>query len=77
MDLLHTLVQPLAPEPSSCFCHDPAEAARTRHRLFGWAADHTALVASAHFRGAHAVEITRNGSHFAVRRWAASGPTRR
>jgi glyoxylase-like metal-dependent hydrolase (beta-lactamase superfamily II) len=70
-DLLHAPVQLLAPELSSCFCHDPATAARTRRTLLRWAADHAALVIPAHFGGARAVTIDRDGSGFAVRRWAA------
>ncbi|MER7128414.1 hypothetical protein [Streptosporangium saharense] len=53
---------------SSCLCHDPAEAARARASILAWAADHRALVIPAHFGGAGAVEIERNGSRFAVRR---------
>jgi glyoxylase-like metal-dependent hydrolase (beta-lactamase superfamily II) len=69
-DLLHTPVQVLAPDLSSCFCHEPSAAARTRRKVLQWAADNTALVVPAHFGGASAVEIERNGSGFAVRRWA-------
>jgi glyoxylase-like metal-dependent hydrolase (beta-lactamase superfamily II) len=69
-DLLHAPVQLLAPDLSSCFCHDPATAAQTRRKVLQWAADHTALVIPAHFGGARAVEIERNGSGFAPRRWA-------
>jgi glyoxylase-like metal-dependent hydrolase (beta-lactamase superfamily II) len=69
-DLLHAPVQILAPDLSSCFCHEPAAAARTRRKVLQWAADHTALVIPAHFGGAHAAEIERSGSGFAVRRWA-------
>lgn len=71
-DLLHAPVQVLAPELSSCFCHDPAAAARTRRRVLEWAADHKALVVPAHFGGAGVVEIAREGSRFAVRGWAGS-----
>ncbi|MFC4121547.1 MBL fold metallo-hydrolase [Nonomuraea zeae] len=69
-DLLHAPVQLLSPDLSSCFCHDPAEAARTRRRVLQWAADHHALVIPAHFGGARAVEIERDGRGFAPRRWA-------
>lgn len=71
-DLLHSPVQVLTPEVSSCFCHDPAEAARTRASILAWAADHGALVIPAHFGGAGAVEVGRDGSRFTVRRWAGS-----
>jgi glyoxylase-like metal-dependent hydrolase (beta-lactamase superfamily II) len=69
-DLLHTPVQVLEPDVSSCFCHDPAAAARSRREVLQWAADHTALVVPAHFGGAHAVEVAREGSRFTVRGWA-------
>jgi glyoxylase-like metal-dependent hydrolase (beta-lactamase superfamily II) len=69
-DLLHSPIQILAPEVSSCFCHDPAAATRSRRALLGWAAGHNALVVPAHFGGAGAVEIDQDGSRFAVRRWA-------
>ncbi|MFC5824708.1 MBL fold metallo-hydrolase [Nonomuraea insulae] len=69
-DLLHSPVQLLAPDLSSCFCYDPAMAAQTRRKVLQWAADHTALVIPAHFGGARAVEIERSGSGFAPQRWA-------
>jgi glyoxylase-like metal-dependent hydrolase (beta-lactamase superfamily II) len=69
-DLLHTPVQVLDPDQSSCFCHDPAAAARSRRRVLAWAADHTALVVPAHFGGGRAVEVAREGSRFTLRRWA-------
>ena len=69
-DLLHAPVQVLAPDASSCFCHDPVGAARSRRSMLEWAADHNALVVPAHFGGARAVEVGRDGSRFAIRRWA-------
>lgn len=69
-DLLHAPVQVLAPDLSSCFCHDPATAVRTRRKVLQWAADHAALVVPAHFGGARAMEIDRDGPGFTVRRWA-------
>jgi glyoxylase-like metal-dependent hydrolase (beta-lactamase superfamily II) len=69
-DLLHSPTQVLAPSVSSCFCHDPAESARARDRVLGWAADHGALVVPAHFGGGRAVEVRRDGSAFSVRGWA-------
>ncbi len=68
-DLLHTPLQLHAPHLSSCFCHDRPAAARTRRTVLEWAADHTALVIPAHFAGAGAVEIERNGSGFNARLW--------
>ncbi|MEU6750862.1 MBL fold metallo-hydrolase [Spirillospora sp. NPDC046719] len=68
-DLLHTPVQLLAPDASSCFCHDPSAAARTRRRVLERAADTAALVVPAHFCGPGAVEIGRDGTRFTARRW--------
>jgi len=69
-DVVHGPSQFLEPEVSSCFCHDPRAAARSRRKVLEWAADHRALVVPAHFGGARAVEVSRDGSRFAVRRWA-------
>ena len=69
-DLLHSPVQVLEPGVSSCFCHDPAEAARTRRRVLERAADQRALVVPAHFGGPGAVEVGRDGARFTIRRWA-------
>jgi len=69
-DLLHSPVQVLEPGVSSCFCHDRAQAARTRHRVLAWAADHAALVVPAHFGGGRAAEVRRDGTRFALHRWA-------
>jgi glyoxylase-like metal-dependent hydrolase (beta-lactamase superfamily II) len=71
-DLLHTPVQVLRPQVSSCFCHDPAAAARSRRRILEWAADHRALVVPAHFGGGRAVEIVRDGAGLNIARWAAA-----
>jgi len=68
-DLLHTPLQLHAPHLSSCFCHDRPAAAQTRGAVLQWAADHRALVIPAHFAGAGAVEIKRDGAAFAIRRW--------
>ncbi len=70
-DLLHTPVQILEPGHSSCLCADPREAAATRVRILGRAADERELVVPAHFRGAGAAEVRRDGAKFAVSRWAA------
>ncbi|WP_327290653.1 MBL fold metallo-hydrolase [Streptomyces sp. NBC_01198] len=69
-DLLHSPLQVLTPEVSSCFCHDPATAARTRRRVLEQAADERALLVPAHFGGARAVEVAREGSRFALTGWA-------
>jgi glyoxylase-like metal-dependent hydrolase (beta-lactamase superfamily II) len=69
-DVLHAPAQLLEPDVSSCFCHDPAGAARTRRRFLGWAADRGALLMPGHFGGGAAVEVVRDGDRFAVHRWA-------
>jgi glyoxylase-like metal-dependent hydrolase (beta-lactamase superfamily II) len=68
-DLMHTPLQVLLPDHSSCFCEDPATAATTRHQLLGWAADHHALVLPAHFTGQSSLEVSRQGSSFAIKNW--------
>ncbi|MEW2621111.1 MBL fold metallo-hydrolase [Streptomyces sp. NPDC048106] len=66
-DLLHSPVQILRPECSSCFCLDPSGAAATRRRVLQQAADERALVIPAHFAGAGAVEVREEGGRFALR----------
>lgn len=69
-DMLHSPVQVLDPDGNSCFCEDQAEAVRSRRRVLGWAADNTALVFPAHFSGARACEVGRDGSAFGITSWA-------
>lgn len=69
-DLLHSPVQILHPDHNSCFCDDPGQAAATRRRVLGWAADEHALVVPAHFPGHGAVEVRRHGPEFALAGWA-------
>lgn len=76
-DLLHSPVQIVAPEHSSCFCEDPAQAAATRRQVLERAADQRELVIPAHFGGSGAAEVRRDGSRFAVHRWASRLPVER
>ena len=69
-DIMHTPLQVTHPDHSSCFCHDPAQARATRHRLLGWAADARALVLPAHFSGRGALEIRRQDGGYAITQWA-------
>ncbi|QMU76761.1 MBL fold metallo-hydrolase [Streptacidiphilus sp. PB12-B1b] len=69
-DILHTPLQVVHPDHSSCFCQDPAAARTTRRRLLGWAADTHALVLPAHFSGHSALEVEHSGDAFAVKGWA-------
>ncbi|WP_431922107.1 MBL fold metallo-hydrolase [Amycolatopsis tucumanensis] len=70
-DLVHTPLQIPEPDTNSCFCEDPAESRATRHKLLGHAAETNALVFPAHFAGAGAAEVERDGSKFAIKEWAA------
>ncbi|MFJ8197795.1 MBL fold metallo-hydrolase [Streptomyces sp. NPDC096152] len=72
-DLLHSPVQILRPECSSCFCLDPRQAADTRRRVLERAADERELVIPAHFGGSGAVEVRRKSGGFAM----ASRPVHR
>ncbi len=69
-DLMHTPLQVMHPDHSSCFCLDPAQARSSRRRLLGWAADTNALVLPAHFSGHSALEVENKGSGFAIKTWA-------
>ncbi|MEV7975806.1 MBL fold metallo-hydrolase [Streptomyces sp. NPDC086519] len=69
-DLMHTPLQVMHPDHSSCFCQDPAQARTTRRTLLGWAADAGALVLPAHFSGHSALEVENKGSGFVIKKWA-------
>jgi glyoxylase-like metal-dependent hydrolase (beta-lactamase superfamily II) len=69
-DLLHSPVQILEPRYSSCFCENPEQAASTRRSVLERAADTRELVVPAHFAGAGAAEIRRDGGRLAISRWA-------
>ncbi|RSS78332.1 MBL fold metallo-hydrolase [Streptomyces sp. WAC06614] len=73
-DLLHNPVQILRPSCNSCFCLDPVRAAASRLRVLERAADQRELVVPAHFAGAGAVEVRREGGRFALGPWAAFAP---
>ncbi|MGW8378069.1 MBL fold metallo-hydrolase [Streptomyces sp. ODS28] len=70
-DMVHSPVQVVRPEFSSCFCEDPAGAAASRRRVLGEAADTRALVIPAHFPGHGAAEVRHDGADFALANWAA------
>jgi glyoxylase-like metal-dependent hydrolase (beta-lactamase superfamily II) len=72
-DLLHSPVQILHPDCSSCFCLDPGQAAKTRLRVLQRAAEERELVVPAHFSGGGAVEVREGsgrGEGFTLHRWA-------
>lgn len=68
-DILHTPLQIIHTDPSSCFDLDPAQSRSTRLRLFGWAADNNALMLPAHFSGHTALEIENTGNGYAIKQW--------
>jgi glyoxylase-like metal-dependent hydrolase (beta-lactamase superfamily II) len=69
-DLLHSPTQVLRPDWNSCFCEDPAMAAKSRRSVLGWAAAHHALLFPAHWSGHHGAEIEHAGDDFAIKGWA-------
>ena len=69
-DTVHLPVQFLEPDCSSSLDEDPAIARATRLAVLGWAADNGALVMPAHVGGAGGAELTRDGTKFAIKRWA-------
>ncbi|MEU9476429.1 MBL fold metallo-hydrolase [Streptomyces sp. NPDC048191] len=69
-DLVHSPVQILRPECSSCFCLDPRQAAASRRRVLERAAEQRELVVPAHFSGAGAVEVRKARDGFTLHRWA-------
>jgi glyoxylase-like metal-dependent hydrolase (beta-lactamase superfamily II) len=70
-DLLHNPIQVHHHEHNSCFCLDPVAAIASRRRMFDWAIEVGATVLPAHFSGQGAFEISRAGSGYALRDWAA------
>ncbi|MGI6875997.1 MBL fold metallo-hydrolase [Amycolatopsis sp. 3B14] len=68
-DILHSPVQILEPTCNSCFCEDREQAAATRRRLLEQAADEVEIVIPAHFAGAGAAEVKRDGNRFRIDRW--------
>ncbi len=75
-DLLHSPVQILHPCCNSSACLAPEQAVASRRRILGRAADERELVVPAHFGGAGALEVRRDGDRFALGPWAAAGRTR-
>ncbi|MCK9925454.1 MBL fold metallo-hydrolase [Frankia sp. AgPm24] len=66
-DLVHSPAQFWEPHVSSCFCHDPRQAVRTRQRILGHAAEVNALVIPAYFGGERAMHIRRDNNRFTPR----------
>ncbi|WP_046730558.1 MBL fold metallo-hydrolase [Streptomyces humi] len=70
-DLLHSPLQILHPCCSSNGCADPEQAVASRRRILARAADERELLVPAHFGGAGALEVRREGDGFALGPWAA------
>lgn len=70
-DMLHSPVQVLRPSCNSCFCMDAAQAADTRRRTLGRAAERGELVVPAHFGGTGAFEVREEGGRFTIGAWAS------
>ncbi|MFJ3303459.1 MBL fold metallo-hydrolase [Streptomyces sp. NPDC086549] len=70
-DLLHSPVQILRPECSSCFCLDPEKAVASRTRVLERAAEQGELVVPAHFGGSGAVEVRKEHGRFSLHKWAS------
>jgi glyoxylase-like metal-dependent hydrolase (beta-lactamase superfamily II) len=71
-DVLHSPVQIIEPAYSSCFCLDPEQASATRRRILERAADTVELVVPAHFAGAGACEVRRDGTRFKITSWVGA-----
>ena len=69
-DTVHVPMQFLEPDCSSSLDEDPAVARATRLAVLGWAADNGALVMPAHLGGTGGVQLTRDGTKFAIKQWA-------
>ncbi|MFI0773649.1 MBL fold metallo-hydrolase [Streptomyces sp. NPDC021212] len=69
-DLLHSPLQFVEPDDCPCFDEDEERARITRRRVLESAADEGALLFPAHFPGAGAAEVRRDGERFAVKEWA-------
>lgn len=73
-DLVHTPLQFGAPDCETCLSENEAAATRQRRRFLERAADTGALVFPAHLPGPGAAEVRRDGSAFAIERWAPFTP---
>jgi glyoxylase-like metal-dependent hydrolase (beta-lactamase superfamily II) len=68
-DLLHTPLQIVEPDLCPCLDEDEAASRTTRRRILDTITDDNALMLPAHFPGAGAVEVRRDGSRYAITRW--------
>jgi glyoxylase-like metal-dependent hydrolase (beta-lactamase superfamily II) len=63
-DAIHSPIQLARPHWSSAFCADPALATQTRLAIVEDALEHDTLIIPAHFRGAGAARLRRDGAGF-------------
>ena len=63
-DAIHSAAQLVRPDWTSAFCHDAEQAVSTRIAMLERAAEESLLLVPAHFRGASAMRIRRNGGSF-------------
>ncbi|WP_445183642.1 hypothetical protein ACTXG6_35150 [Pseudonocardia sp. Cha107L01] len=70
-DLLHTPLQIVEPDLSPCLDEDEDAGRESRHRILGTIADDKVLMFPAHFPGAGAAEVRRDGSKYAIVEWAS------
>ncbi|HEY1966553.1 MAG TPA: MBL fold metallo-hydrolase [Pseudonocardia sp.] len=69
-DLLHTPLQIVEPDLSPCLDEDENAGRTSRRRILDTIAEENALVLPAHFPGAGAAEIRRDGTRYAIVKWA-------
>jgi glyoxylase-like metal-dependent hydrolase (beta-lactamase superfamily II) len=72
-DLLHSPLQVLEPDESSCFDEDEAAARATRRRVLAQVADERVLLVPAHLPAAGAVEVGAAAGGYTISRWGAFG----
>jgi glyoxylase-like metal-dependent hydrolase (beta-lactamase superfamily II) len=66
-DMMHHALQCREPEWSTCFCWDPAMAARSRRRFLSEVADTDTTLLPVHFPGPTAGRVVSDGSRFHYR----------
>ncbi|WP_131740403.1 MBL fold metallo-hydrolase [Actinomadura roseirufa] len=71
-DLMHSPVQVVQDACNSWACTSPRQAAASRRRILERAADERELVVPAHFGGAGALEVRRDGDGFGLGPWATA-----
>jgi glyoxylase-like metal-dependent hydrolase (beta-lactamase superfamily II) len=72
-DLLHSPLQIVEPDLCPCLDEDEPASRASRHRVLDAVVTDNALLLPAHFPGAGAVEVRRDGAGYSFTEWAASG----